>query len=257
MEIVVFTLFPDMFRGVLGESMFKRSVDQGNVGVRLVNFRDYATDKHHTVDDAPFGGGAGMLLKPEPLFDAVETVRATWADSPGDQFESSTPIVLLTPQGQPFTQLVAARFAKCQRLVLICGHYEGFDERVRQHLVTEEISLGDFVMTGGEIAAMAIMDAVVRLLPGTLGNHVSAEDDSFATGLLEYPQYTRPAEYRGWKVPDVLLSGNHQAIANWRRRQSLYRTWQRRPDLLKQLALTAEETELIRLWESGVPHGVE
>lgn len=252
MEFTVFTLFPEMFQSVIRESIMRRALDSGAVSVSLVNFRDFAQDKHHTVDDYPFGGGAGMLLKPAPLFEAVEAMKASESDEcNGEAGPESPRIVLLSPQGRPFTHKVAVELATYSRVFLICGHYEGFDERIRSHLVDDEISLGDFVLTGGEIAAMAVMDAVIRLVPGVLGNHGSAGDDSFAADLLEYPQYTRPADYRGWTVPPVLLSGNHQAVEAWRRRHALYRTWVRRPDLLRHATLSVHELQLIECFERG------
>jgi tRNA (guanine37-N1)-methyltransferase len=244
LDIVVLTLFPDMFTGVLGESILKRAIAEGQLRVRLVNFRDYATDKHKTVDDYPFGGGAGMLLKPGPIFDAVRDVQKDWVGA-------RNRVVLLSPQGRTFNQKLAEEFASEEKLIFICGHYEGFDERVRQRLVTDEVSIGDFVLTGGELAAMVIIDAVARLLPGVLGNDVSAHDDSYATGLLEYPQYTRPAVFEDMSVPEVLLSGNHQKIAEWRRVHALYRTWVRRPDLLNEAVLDEKDKAFIKKWEAG------
>ncbi|WP_188882380.1 tRNA (guanosine(37)-N1)-methyltransferase TrmD [Alicyclobacillus cellulosilyticus] len=244
MKVTIFTLFPQMFTGVLEESILKRAREGGYVDVRLVNFRDYAVDKHKTVDDYPFGGGAGMVLKPEPLFRAVEAVLA--GRRPGE-----VPVILLTPQGRTFTQRIAEELAATPEWMLICGHYEGFDERVRQHLATDELSLGDFVMTGGEIAAMAVLDAVVRLIPGVLGNETSSAEESFANGLLEYPQYTRPAVFRGWSVPEVLLSGHHAKIAAWRHRHALFRTWRRRPDLLAAREFSAEERAWLARWQEG------
>lgn len=246
LDVVVLTLFPNMFDGLVTESMWKRAVSQGRLKLTLVNFRDYATDRHHTVDDYPFGGGAGMLLKPEPLFRAVENLT----DSAGE--ERSIRVILLSPQGRPFTQRVAEELVGSgERLVFVCGHYEGFDERVRKHLATDEISLGDFVMTGGEIAAMAMIDTMIRLIPGVLGNRESADNDSFSSGLLEHPQYTRPADFRGWRVPGVLISGNHREVARWRRLQSLWRTWRRRPELLESVELTSEELARIARWRDG------
>lgn len=221
MQIDILTLFPNMFRGPFEESIIRRAIDRGIVQVRTINFRDFATDRHRTVDDYPYGGGPGMVLKPEPIFAAVESVR-----------REESRIVLMTPQGRVFTQDVARELAALPHLVIICGHYEGVDERVREHLVTDEISIGDYVLTGGELPAMVVVDAVVRLLPGVLADP-SSEDESFYHGLLEYPQYTRPPVFRGWAVPEVLLSGNHGAIARWRWQQSLIRTYQRRPDLLR------------------------
>jgi tRNA (guanine37-N1)-methyltransferase len=210
-----------MFAGPFEESIVKRARDFGVLDLRITDIRDFATDRHRTADDAPYGGGPGMVMKPGPLFAAVEAVR-----------DQGSRVILLSPQGRLFNQAVAVELSTLPRLVLVCGHYEGVDERVHQHLVDDELSIGDYVLTGGELAAMVIVDAVVRLLPGVLGSSESALDESHAGGLLEYPHYTRPAEFRGWQVPDVLLSGNHAEIARWRRRQALERTRQRRPDLL-------------------------
>lgn len=232
MRIDVLTLFPEMFHGVLNESILKRAQEMGIVQVKLINFREYATDKHRTVDDYPYGGGAGMVLKPEPIFRAVEHIKETAVAKPR--------IIILTPQGKRYTQQQAEELAKEDHLVLICGHYEGFDERILT-LADNEISIGDYVLTGGELGAMVIIDSVVRLLPGVLGNEASPEEESFSTGLLEHPHYTRPREFRGMKVPDVLLSGNHQKINEWRRKEALRRTWIRRPDLLEDYPLTEEE----------------
>ncbi|MGH2411894.1 MAG: tRNA (guanosine(37)-N1)-methyltransferase TrmD [Chloroflexota bacterium] len=244
MRIAIFTLFPAMFAGPFGASIVGRAVAREQVAIELHNFRDLATDRHHTVDDYPYGGGAGMVLRPEPLFASVEAAG----------LPPEAPIILLTPQGRPFDQRTAARLAVLPATALICGHYEGVDERVREHLATEEISLGDFVLSGGEIAAMAVVDAVVRLLPGVI-DPLSLEEESHHAALLEYPHYTRPAEFRGWPVPDVLTSGNHALIARWRREQSLRRTWERRPDLLAaELArdtLGKKERRLIAEWEEA------
>ena len=223
-------------------SILGRAVEHGLLSVDLHNFRDHARDRHHTVDDYAYGGGPGMVLKPEPLFQAVESLLGA---------PPRCPVVLLTPQGRVFRQADAERLAGEDRFALICGHYEGFDERVREHLATEELSIGDFVLTGGELAAMVVIDAVARLLPGVLGSDESAAADSHASGLLQHPQYTRPAEFRGWTVPDVLLSGDHQAVDRWRRRQSLKRTLQRRPDLLEKADLSQEDREFLR--EIGYP----
>jgi tRNA (guanine37-N1)-methyltransferase len=228
----IFTLFPEMFRGPLDESILARAHERGLLEIALHNPRDVTTDRHHIVDDYPYGGGAGMVMKPEPLFTAVEALAPIG------------PIILLSPQGRVFTQEIARSLAREPRLTLLCGHYEGVDERVREHLVTDEISLGDFVLTGGELAAMALVDAVARLLPGVLAAG-STEEESHTAGLLEYPQYTRPAEFRGWRVPDVLLSGNHGAIARWRRKESLRRTRARRPDLFARLELTPLDHALL------------
>ncbi|QSO49538.1 tRNA (guanosine(37)-N1)-methyltransferase TrmD [Alicyclobacillus mengziensis] len=244
LQIVVFTLFEGMFHGILEESMLKRAQDTGLVRVDFVNFRDFAQDKHRTVDDYPFGGGAGMVLKPDPLIKAVESLPVLQAHQQERRF-------MMSPQGVPFSQPMAEELATLDRLVLVCGHYEGFDERIRPFIGAEEVSIGDFVLTGGEIPAMAIMDAVIRLLPGTLGNAESHVDDSFSTGLLEYPQYTRPASYRGHEVPAVLLSGDHAKVDAWRRAHALYRTFMRRPDLLDDATLTEADHRLIERFRSG------
>jgi len=235
MRIDILTIFPGMFRGPFEESIVKRAVEKGLVQIFLHDIRDYASDKHRTVDDYPFGGGQGMLMKPEPLFAAVEDVQG--------QAVERGPIVLLTPQGRLFDQEVAVELARQDRLIVICGHYEGVDARVHEHLATDEISIGDYVLSGGELAAMVVVDAVVRQIPGALGSPLSTADDSFAQGLLEHPQYTRPAEFRGMSVPEVLLSGNHAEIARWRRQQSLLGTARRRPDLLARAELTEEERQ--------------
>jgi tRNA (guanine37-N1)-methyltransferase len=231
--IDVLTLFPDMFKGPFDTGIFNRAVRDSLCEVHLHNIRDYTHDKHHVTDDYPYGGGGGMVLKPGPIFEAVEAVTK---DIP--EAESSPPVILLTPQGRPFTQRIAAELAGHRHLVLICGHYEGIDERVRQHLATDEISIGD------EPAAIVVIDAVVRLLPGVLGGEVSGKGDSHTSGLLQFPQYTRPARYRGWAVPEVLLSGDHARIAAWRRAQSVNRTARRRPELLEVAELTQRETRL-------------
>lgn len=237
----VLTLFPEMFHGFLNTSIIKKAHEKGLIETRLINFRDYATDKHRTVDDTPYGGGGGMVLKPEPLFRAVDDLIQEMGTCP--------PILLMSPQGERFTQRKAEELAKHSHLIMICGHYEGYDERIRQYLVTEEVSIGDFVLTGGELPAMIVIDSVSRLISGVLGNESSAQTDSFSTGLLEYPHYTRPAEFRGYRVPDVLLSGHHANIEKWRRQQSLLRTWQRRPDLLQNVALTEEDRAFLRQLE--------
>ena len=237
MRIDILSLFPKMFDGPFDESIVKRAVDRGLVSLFIHNFREFAHDKHNTVDDYSFGGGEGMVLKPEPLFEAVESIKGTMGDSAG-------PVILLTPQGRLFCHQIAQELSKEQNLILICGHYEGVDERVREHLVTDEISIGEYVLTGGELAAMVVVDAVVRLLPGALGSEQAASEDSYAKGFLEYPQYTRPRVYRGWEVPEVLLSGNHKEIARWRWEQAIERTLLRRPDLLAKASLSKEEREL-------------
>ncbi len=229
MRFDLFTLFPGMFQGLLGESILKRAQEAGLLDIRLHDIRSYTSDKHHICDDTPYGGGGGMILKPEPIFAAVEGVLGA---------PPACPVILLSPQGRTFTQRVAVELAQHQQLALLCGRYEGVDERVREHLVTDEISIGDYVITGGELAAMAVLDAVARLIPGVLGARWAAEDDSHATGLLEGPHYTRPGVFRGWGVPEVLASGDHAGIERWRREQALLRTWQRRPDLLHTAPLT-------------------
>lgn len=239
MKIHILTLFPDMFSGPFTESIIGRAADQGLVSIDIHNIRDYTRDKHHVVDDSPYGGGPGMVLKPEPLFEAVEAVKG----------EADMPVILLTPQGRLFDQRVAAELAGQEELILICGHYEGVDERVREHLVTDEVSIGDYVLSGGELAAMVVVDAVVRQLPGALGSEESVGDDSHANGLLEYPQYTRPQSFCGWEVPEILLSGNHAEIERWRRMQSLKRTAERRPDLMERVALSDEDRKLMARME--------
>ncbi len=228
MHFDVFTLFPDMFQGPFTESILKRAQERGLLSIALHDIRAVATDKHHIVDDYPYGGGAGMVMKPEPIFAAIEAV-----------YESG-PIILLTPQGRLFNQQIARALAQEQRVTLLCGHYEGIDERVRQHLVTDEISIGDYVLTGGELAAMVVVDAVSRLIPGVLGADASLQEESHSGNLLEYPHYTRPPEFRGWRVPDILLSGHHAQIARWRRKESLRRTRERRPDLFARVDLSSK-----------------
>lgn len=222
MRIDILTLFPAMFSAPLQESILKRAQRRGLLTILLHQIRDYALDRHQLTDDIPYGGGEGMVMKPEPLFRAVETILG----------EKKSPVILLSPQGRPFNQRVAQELAQQRRLLLICGHYGGFDERVREHLVTDELSIGDYVLTGGELAALVIVDAVARWIPGVLGDSASAQCDSYSEGLLEGPQYTRPAVFRDWEAPAVLRSGDHAAIARWRHQQSLQRTRLRRPDLL-------------------------
>jgi tRNA (guanine37-N1)-methyltransferase len=221
MRIDILTLFPEVCRAPLDESMMKRAQESGALELRIHNLRDWTTDKHHVVDDAPFGGGPGMVMKPEPIFAAMESLR-----------NENSFVVLMTPQGRRLTQTIAKEISARSHLIVVCGHYEGVDHRVAEHLADAEISIGDYVLTNGAIAAVVLVDAVARLLPGVLGHELSAADDSFSGGILEGPQYTRPAEFRGWKVPDVLLSGNHAEIAKWRREQALQRTRNNRPDLL-------------------------
>ncbi|MGA2158338.1 MAG: tRNA (guanosine(37)-N1)-methyltransferase TrmD [Dehalococcoidia bacterium] len=239
LRIDVLTLFPEAFSGYLEHSIIGRASEKQVVDIRLHNIRDFTHDKHSTVDDYPYGGGAGMVMKPGPIFEAVEFVKA---ESRADDCR----IVLLTPQGKVFTQEIAGKLSEENNIILICGHYEGIDERVAQHLATDEFSIGDYLLSGGEVAAMVIIDCLVRLLPGAIGSSTSLVEESHMDGLLEYPQYTRPPEYRGWKVPDVLLSGNHKEIADWRRMQSLRRTAGRRPDLLKKASLTDKEHKMLK-----------
>lgn len=235
MNIHVLSLFPDMFTGVFGSSILKKAQEKGAVSLAVSDIREFSDNKHRQVDDYPYGGGAGMVLKPEPMFQAVETIAAN----------KKPRIILMCPQGERFTQKKAEELAQEEELIFLCGHYEGYDERIREYLVTDEISIGDFVLTGGELPAMTVIDAVVRLLPGVLGQEDSHINDSFSTGLLEHPHYTRPADFRGMKVPDVLVSGNHGKIAKWREEQSLKRTFERRPDLLEEYNLTEEQKEYI------------
>lgn len=237
MKIDVLTLFPRMFQGPLTESIIGKAIDRDLLKVDVVNFRDYTYNKHLNVDDYPYGGGAGMLLKAQPIFDAIDAINEK---AP----ETKKRVILLDPAGIPFTQSVAEELAEEEHLVFICGHYEGYDERIRT-LVTDEISLGDYVLTGGELGAMVMIDATVRLLPEVLGNDQSAKTDSHSTGLLEHPQYTRPAEYRGMKVPDVLISGNHKKIKEWQDKESIRRTFERRPDMLDSLALSDEQKKYL------------
>jgi tRNA (guanine37-N1)-methyltransferase len=234
MQIDILTLFPEMFSGVFGQSILQKAAEKSAVNFNVVNFREFADNKHSTVDDYPYGGGAGMVLKPQPIFDAVASLRA--------KANSKNPrVILLCPQGGRYEQRKAEELAKEDHLIFICGHYEGYDERIREHVVTDEISIGDYVLTGGELGAMVVVDSVVRLLPEVLGNQESHMKDSFSTGLLEHPHYTRPADFRGMKVPDVLISGNHKFIEEWRNKEALRRTLLRRPDLLEKIELTNEQ----------------
>jgi tRNA (guanine37-N1)-methyltransferase len=239
----VFTLFPGMFRGPLDESILKRAQDDGALSVRLHDIRQYATDKHHVTDEPPYGGGGGMVMKAEPIFNAVEKVLAS--SDEGRTVREDVPVILLTPQGRLFSQEIAQELSRAERVALICGRYEGVDERVRQHLATDELSIGDYVLTGGELAAMVIIDAVTRLLPGVLGDPTATVQDSHARGLLEGPHYTRPRVFRGWEVPEVLLSGDHAAVARWRREQALRRTLERRPDLLEEADLSPQDRDVL------------
>ncbi|MEK6255900.1 MAG: tRNA (guanosine(37)-N1)-methyltransferase TrmD [Chloroflexota bacterium] len=240
MRIDVFTLFPNLFPPYLEESIVKRAISSKLIEINLHNIRDWAVDKHSVTDDTPFGGGGGMIMKPEPLFAAVESTLGT---------PTSCPVILLTPQGRPFNQSLAVEFAKQPQLALISGRYESVDERVRRHLATDEISIGDFVLTGGELPALMLIDAITRLQPGALGDPQGAKNESFMEGLLEHPHYTRPRIFREWPVPEVLLSGDHQKIAKWRREESLRRTFERRPELLASLDLTEEDRKFLNTLE--------
>ncbi|MBN1662192.1 MAG: tRNA (guanosine(37)-N1)-methyltransferase TrmD [Deltaproteobacteria bacterium] len=236
----ILSVFPEMFLSPFNASLLKKASDKGVIDIHLHNIRDYADDKHHMTDDAPYGGGGGMVMKVEPVEKALAAIVAE---------RHKALVVLMTPQGETFNQKTAEALSLCEQIVIVCGHYEGIDERIRQYLVDREISIGDYILTGGEIAAMVLVDAVSRLVPGVLGNNDSAACDSFSTGLLEYPQYTRPAEYKGWQVPDVLLSGHHKEIDAWRRKTSLRRTWLRRPDLLAEGNLSDEDKKIIEEFE--------
>ncbi|MDH6369204.1 tRNA (guanine37-N1)-methyltransferase [Paenibacillus sp. PastF-3] len=249
MRIDVLTLFPEMCEGVFSTSILGKAREKGIVSLNAVNFRDFSGNKHNSVDDTPYGGGGGMVLKPDPIFNAVEHVLGT----PNEEERNGTDeevsvkprIILMCPQGKTYNQKIAEELAQEQHLIFICGHYEGYDERIREHLVTDELSMGDYVLTGGELPALTVIDSIVRLQPGALGNETSAISDSFSTGLLEYPHYTRPAEFRGWKVPDILLSGHHANIDIWRREQALLRTLERRPDLLETAELTLKDKKTL------------
>jgi len=236
MRIDVFTLFPQVFQPYLETSILHRAIIRELVQINLHNIRDWTTDRHHVTDDEPYGGGGGMVMKPEPIFAAIEGVLGE---------ESDCPVILLTPQGRLLSQSVAYELSEQPKLAFLSGRYEGIDERVRQHLVSDEISIGDYVLTGGELPTLVLIDTIVRLLPGALGDPEGALDDSHASGVLEYPHYTRPAEFRGWGVPEVLLSGDHARVARWRREQSLLRTLRRRPDLLENVQLNEEDQEFL------------
>ncbi|OZU90341.1 tRNA (guanosine(37)-N1)-methyltransferase TrmD [Virgibacillus indicus] len=237
MHIDILTLFPEMISGIFNSSILKKANEKNKFSYNLVNFRDYAANKHQKVDDYPYGGGAGMVLTAQPIFDAVAAITTEKQTNPR--------IILMSPQGEPYNQKKAEELAEEEHLLFICGHYEGYDERIREHLATDEISIGDFVLTGGELGAMTVVDSVVRLLPDVLGNEKSAPEDSFSNGLLEHPHYTRPADFRGMKVPEILLSGHHAKIVQWRKRESLKRTLERRPDLLDKQNLSAEDQKIL------------
>ena len=238
----VLSIFPEMLQSPLEFSLLKKAREKGLIEVGLHNIRDWTRDKHHMTDDAPYGGGCGMVMKVEPVARAVAAVK---------QAGEASLVVLLTPQGEIFNQTIATELARQKQIILICGRYEGFDERIREHLADREISLGDYILTGGELSALVVIDATARLIPGVLGNDASASGESFSQGLLEYPQYTRPAEYSGWPVPEVLLSGNHARIDRWQRIEALRRTWRRRPELLEKTQLGEEDRELLEKIKQG------
>jgi tRNA (guanine37-N1)-methyltransferase len=240
MKFEVFTLFPELFQNYFESSILKKAIDRNLLEINIYNIRDWAVDKHHVTDDSPYGGGGGMVMKVEPVFSAVESIR-------GDDL--AMPVILMTPQGRPFTTAIAKEISAYPRVGILCGRYEGIDERIRQHLVTDQISVGDFVLTGGELPALMVMDAAARFLPGVLGDPDGASDDSFEDGLLEYPHYTRPESFRGWQVPEILLSGHHANIQKWRREQSLTRTYFSRPDLLKKANLSDKDIAFLQSLE--------
>lgn len=237
MQFDIFTLLPEVIDPYLQASILQKARQNGLIEVATHNIRDWAVDKHHTTDDTPYGGGGGMVMKPQPIFDAVESVLGT---------PLPCPLILMTPQGRPFSSNIGRELSELPRVAILCGRYEGIDERVRQHLITDQISIGDYVLTGGELPALILIDAISRFLPGVLGDPTGAEDDSFASGLLEYPHYTKPEEFRGWHVPEVLLSGNHAQINRWRREQSLLRTLAKRPDLLENFPFTEADKKFLR-----------
>jgi len=246
MRFDIFTILPEVFPPYLESSILQRARQRGLIDIYIHNIRDYTHDRHHMTDDTPYGGGGGMVMKPEPIFEAVESVLGPLPAS----HQPSAPIILLTPQGRVFNQRVAEELSQYERIALICGRYEGVDERIREHLVTDEISIGDYVLTGGELPALIMIDALSRLIPGVLGDPDGAQDDSHSTGLLEYPHYTRPPEFRGWSVPEVLLSGDHGKIERWRREQALLRTFTRRPDMLEKANLSKEDKEFVEALKS-------
>ncbi len=251
MQFEVFTLLPEVFPSYLETSIIKRARERDLINVRIHNIRDYTHDKHHMTDDTPYGGGGGMVMKPEPVFEAIESVLGLDPNQTPPEAASSIPIILLTPQGRVFNQTIAQELSGHPHIVLLCGRYEGIDERIREHLVTDEISIGDYVLTGGELPALILIDAIARLLPDVLGDPTGAQDDSHAMGLLEYPHYTRPPEFRGWKIPEVLLSGAHAKIDKWRREQSLLRTFRKRPDMLEKAELSKEDLKFVEQLKVG------
>ncbi|WP_280769005.1 tRNA (guanosine(37)-N1)-methyltransferase TrmD [Salipaludibacillus daqingensis] len=250
MKISILTLFPEMFHGVFSQSILKQAQEKKVVDYQVINFREFSEDRHQRVDDYPYGGGGGMVLTPQPIFDAVDSVKNNMNDDC-----KKTRVILLCPQGEPYSQKKAEELSQEDHLILICGHYEGYDERIREHVITDEISIGDYVLTGGEIGAMVIADSVTRLLPGALGNAQSSITDSHSTGLLEYPHYTRPAEFRGLKVPDILLSGHHKRIDEWRHEQALKRTYDRRPDMLEKQELSKNDKDYLQKMKSNEENG--
>jgi tRNA (guanine37-N1)-methyltransferase len=252
MQFEVFTLLPEVFPSYLETSIIKRARERDLINVRVHNIRDYTHDKHNTTDDTPYGGGGGMVMKPDPVFEAIETVLGLNSNQTPPEPDSNIPIILLTPQGRVFNQSIAQELSQHPHIALLCGRYEGIDERIREHLVTDEISIGDYVLTGGELPALILIDAIARLLPDVLGDPTGAQDDSHATGLLEYPHYTRPPEFRGWKTPDILLSGDHAKIEKWRREQSLLRTFNKRPDMLEKAELTKKDLKFVESLKSQV-----
>ena|SRR6185503_3309075 len=243
LQFDVFSILPEVFPSYLETSILKKARERGFIDVRVHNIRDYTHDKHHITDDTPYGGGGGMVMKPEPMFEAVESVLDVAL--PAADTRQRIPVILLTPQGRVFTQRVADELSQYEHIALLCGRYEGIDERIREHLVTDEISVGDYVLTGGELPAMVLIDAVSRLIPGVLGDPTGAADDSHAMGLLEYPHYTKPPEFRGWKVPDILLSGDHGKIEKWRREQALIRTLRKRPDMIEKAELSEKDLKFV------------
>jgi tRNA (guanine37-N1)-methyltransferase len=245
MQFEVFTILPEVFPTYLETSIIKRARERGLINVQVHNIRDYTHDKHHMTDDTPYGGGGGMVMKPEPVFEAIESVLGLNSNQTPPVADAKIPIILLTPQGRVFNQSIAQELSQRSHIALLCGRYEGIDERIREHLVTDEISIGDYVLTGGELPALILIDAIARLLPDVLGDPTGAQDDSHAMGLLEYPHYTRPPEFRGWRAPDILLSGDHAKIEKWRREQSLLRTFKKRPDMLEKAELTKKDLKFI------------
>jgi tRNA (guanine37-N1)-methyltransferase len=247
MQFDIFTILPEVFSPYLESSILQRARQRGLIEVRVHNIRDYTQDKHHTTDDTPYGGGGGMVMKPEPIFEAVESVLGSL---PTSGQPTTVPVILLTPQGRVFNQRMAEELSRYEKIALLCGRYEGVDERIREHLVTDEISVGDYVLTGGELPALVMIDALSRLIPGVLGDPEGAQDDSHSMGLLEYPHYTRPPDFRGWGVPEVLLSGDHGRIERWRREQALLRTFNKRPDMLEKADLSETEKKFVEALKS-------